>query len=38
MNISDKLNKLIQFALADDILTEKKKSILVKNAIEERLI
>lgn len=35
MNISDKLNKLIQYALADGVLTEKEKSILLKNAIEE---
>ncbi len=35
MNTSEKLNKLIQFALADGILTEKEKSILLKNAIEE---
>jgi hypothetical protein len=35
MNTSEKLNKLIKFALVDGVLTEKKKSILVKNAIEE---
>lgn len=35
MNISGKLNKFIQYALADGVLTEKEKSILLKNAIEE---
>jgi hypothetical protein len=35
MNISDKLNNLIQYALADGVLTEKEKSVLLKNAIEE---
>lgn len=35
MNISDKLNKLIQFDLADGVLIEKEKSILLKNDKEE---
>jgi len=35
MNISDELKKLIQYALTDGVLTEKEKSILLKNAIEE---